>query len=159
MEDKRETIEIIDTPFFFSLEVISNKQGLKAINFIDKRKLEFSFDKLTPYSKLLIRYFDGNKVSFDFPLLLEGLTNFTLKVYEKVKEIGYGETRTYKDIATSLGDYKLSRAVGNALRINPLPIVIPCHRVIGSDGSLRGFMGKEGMEIKKSLLNLENVIF
>lgn len=155
MENKTEITEIIDTPFFFSLKVVSNNRGIKMVSFVEKQYDSCKFDELSVYSKALIRYFDGEKINFLFPYELNGVSNFDLKVFEEVKKIDYGQTKTYKDIAVSLGNKKLARAVGNSLRKNPIPIIIPCHRVIGSDGTLKGFIGKEGIEIKTILLRLE----
>lgn len=155
MEDKTEITEVIDTPFFFSLKVVSTNKGIKKISFIEKQYVSFKFDELSIYSKALIRYFNREKINFLFPYELNGVSNFDLKVFEEVKKINYGQIKTYKDIAVLLGNKKLARAVGNSLRKNPIPIIIPCHRVIGSDGTLKGFIGKEGIEIKKILLILE----
>jgi len=100
----------------------------------------------------LNEYFIGARKIFDLPLNPNG-TNFQHKVWDKVIEISFGETTSYGQIAISLGDLKLNRAVGLANGANPIPIVIPCHRVIGGDGSLTGYAG--GLERKKWLLNHE----
>ena len=86
------------------------------------------------------------------PLTPEG-TDFQKKVWEALKAIPYGETRSYAQIAAAAGNPKACRAVGGANNKNPLPVIIPCHRVIGADGSLTGYGG--GLEIKRFLLNLE----
>ena len=86
------------------------------------------------------------------PLEPEG-TEFQLSVLNELLQIPYGETRSYRDIAENIGAIKAVRAVGNANGNNPLPIVIPCHRVIGSDGSLTGFGG--GLDAKRYMLDLE----
>jgi len=101
----------------------------------------------------LKEYFLGTRKSFSLPLNPKG-TDFQKKVWSKVISIPFGETTSYGAIATSLGDPKLNRAVGLANGANPIPIVIPCHRVIGSDGSLTGYAG--GLERKKVLLNHES---
>ena len=101
----------------------------------------------------LRRYLGGELVVFDDKPDLTGTTCFQQSVWQKACNIPYGETRSYSWVASQLGLPKASRAVGQALARNPLPIVIPCHRVIGSNGKLVGFGG--GMEMKKNLLCLE----
>lgn len=100
----------------------------------------------------LLEYFDGKRQKFDFPYILKG-TDFQKKVWDELLKIPYGETRTYKQIAITIGNEKASRAVGMANNKNPVSIVVPCHRVIGSDKSLVGY--SEGLEMKKFLLDLE----
>jgi methylated-DNA-[protein]-cysteine S-methyltransferase len=99
------------------------------------------------------RYFDGEPVDFADKLDLAGTPRFQQKVWLMVRSIPRGETRSYGWVANQLGLPKAARAVGQALGRNPVPIVIPCHRVIASDGKLGGFGG--GVEIKKFLLQLE----
>ncbi len=98
-------------------------------------------------------YFRGELKEFDLPLALEG-TEFQLRVWKTLRTIPYGETISYAQLAERLGNPKAMRAVGLANGSNPIPIVIPCHRVIGSDGSLTGFGG--GLSTKKMLLELES---
>lgn len=100
----------------------------------------------------LDQYFECRRKSFDLPLRMEG-TDFQKKVWEELTRIPYGETRTYGQIAEAIGNPKASRAVGMANNRNPVAIIVPCHRVIGSDGSLTGYAG--GLEIKEKLLNIE----
>lgn len=100
----------------------------------------------------LNEYFEGNRTAFDLTLKPSG-TPFQLSVLKALAQIPYGQTRSYRDIAETIGRPKAVRAVGAANGRNPLPIVIPCHRVIGSDGSLTGFGG--GMAAKAYLLSLE----
>tara|TARA_Y100000022_G_scaffold45049_1_gene37618 strand:- start:4333 stop:4608 length:276 start_codon:yes stop_codon:yes gene_type:complete len=89
---------------------------------------------------------------------LEG-TNFQRTVWKEISKIPFGETRTYKDLAIAIGKPNSSRAVANACGKNPYPIIIPCHRVIRSDGKLGGYSGVGGVKKKKELLKLENVKF
>lgn len=100
----------------------------------------------------IIEYLDGKRKKFTLPLDLRG-TDFQKKVWKELIKIPYGETRTYKDIANMIQVPKGYRAVGSALNKNPVPIIVPCHRVIGSNGSLVGFAG--GLELKAKLLELE----
>ncbi len=101
----------------------------------------------------LKRYFEGEKVPFDFELDLSGGTAFQQAVWKIVRKIPYGSLVPYKDVARDFGNPLCARAVGNALASNPIPIVIPCHRVIKADRSLGGFSG--GLRWKKRLIALE----
>lgn len=98
-------------------------------------------------------YFEGQPITFDLRLTPKG-TSFQLEVWQALQEIPFGQTRSYGDIARWLGKPGASRAVGAANAANHLPIVIPCHRVIGADGGLTGFGG--GLDTKRRLLELEN---
>ncbi len=97
-------------------------------------------------------YLEGKRKIFDFPIAWQG-TSFQIKVWEALRNIPYGETRSYGQIAAAIGHPKASRAVGMANNRNPLLIVVPCHRVVGADGSLVGYAA--GLPIKKYLLELE----
>jgi methylated-DNA-[protein]-cysteine S-methyltransferase len=100
----------------------------------------------------LTEYFAGERQEFDLPLKLRG-TEFQLSVLDALQKIPYGETMSYSDIAQRIGRPKAVRAVGAANGRNPIPIIVPCHRVIGSHGDLTGFGG--GLETKEALLRLE----
>lgn len=100
----------------------------------------------------ICEYCKGERKVFDLPLSLHG-TRFQSQVWEIIRSIPYGQTMTYGKIAQQLGNKGKARAVGSAANANPLPLVIPCHRVIGANGALTGFAG--GIELKKTLLNLE----
>lgn len=97
-------------------------------------------------------YFQGTRTEFDFPLDFEG-TAFQVAVWHELLNIPYGQTRTYGDIAKKLGRPGAARAVGMANHDNRIPIVVPCHRVVGHDGSLTGYAG--GLQIKQQLLTIE----
>lgn len=97
-------------------------------------------------------YLRGQRKTFDFPYELHG-TKFQKDVWEALRQIPYGQTRTYGQVAAEVGNPKAGRAVGMANHENPLMIVIPCHRVVGSDGKLVGYAG--GLDMKKALLELE----
>ena len=101
----------------------------------------------------LQQYFDGQRVLFDEPLDLSRATAFQRRVWSAVRDIPYGETRSYGQIARQAGSPGAARAVGRAMATNPVPIVVPCHRVIGSDGDLRGFGG--GLDLKRRMLEME----
>ena len=127
-----------------ALQVIGFPHGDKA------RRADIGWERYDePFKKTarqLNEYFAGERREFELELAPEG-TKFQVEVLAALRGIPYGETRTYRDIAVAVGRPKAVRAVGNANGRNPLPIVIPCHRVIGSDGSLTGFGG--GIEAKR----------
>lgn len=117
-----------------------------------KGELIHSPDKMQPVIEQLRSYFNGTLQEFAVPLDLYG-TPFQIKVWEQLKVIPYGSTYSYKDIAQGIGAPKAVRAVGSANNKNPVPIIIPCHRVIGSNGALVGYGG--GLDKKELLLNIE----
>lgn len=110
----------------------------------------------TEFTDLVIsqinEYFSRKRKQFDFKYKLIG-TDFQLKVWKALENIPYGETRSYKDIAIAVGNEKASRAVGMANNKNPIFIVVPCHRVIGANGTLTGYAG--GLHMKQALLDIE----
>ena len=108
--------------------------------------------RLRPVAAQLREYFDGKRRAFDVPLAPRG-TPFQLAVWTQLRAIRYGDTRSYLDIAKALGKPAAVRAVGAANGANPIPILIPCHRVIGSNGALTGFGG--GLDVKRWLLDHE----
>jgi methylated-DNA-[protein]-cysteine S-methyltransferase len=101
----------------------------------------------------LAEYFAGERTAFELELRVVGGDRFRRAVWEQMTLIPYGETRSYGDLARALGDRSLAQAVGVACGRNPLPVVVPCHRVVGADGSLVGFGG--GLPRKRFLLDLE----
>ncbi|MFM1896379.1 MAG: hypothetical protein RLZZ385_1453 [Pseudomonadota bacterium] len=109
-------------------------------------------EKFTETARQLRAYFDGELTDFDLPLAPAG-TEFQRKVWRALQDIPYGETRSYGEIARRIGKPTASRAVGAANGQNPIPVIIPCHRVIGASGKLVGFGG--GLPTKQKLLALE----
>ncbi len=107
---------------------------------------------LNQTTKQLDEYFEGKRKKFELPLNPNG-TDFMKKVWKALEEIPYGETKSYKQIAEQIENPKASRAVGMANNKNPIPIIIPCHRVIGANGNLVGYA--LGLEMKRRLLELE----
>lgn len=103
----------------------------------------------------LAEYFDGKRKAFDIPYVLHG-TAFQLAVWQELAKIPYGTTTSYQDIARAIGRPRATRAVGNANNKNPLQFILPCHRVIGKDGSLVGYAG--GLTMKEALLLLEREV-
>lgn len=108
-----------------------------------------------PAGRQLRAYFAGRTPVLDAPLDLRGLPPFTSKVLDACHQIPYGRTATYGQLARRAGNPRAARAVGQAMHHNPIPIFIPCHRVLGADGSLTGFGG--GLAMKRFLLALEGV--
>ena len=105
----------------------------------------------------IIAYFEGDCVKFsrDIPLILDGLTSFSTSVLKTCREIEIGQTITYGQLAKKAGSPNASRAAGSVLAKNPLPLIIPCHRIIRSDGKIGGFSAPGGISVKKKLLELE----
>lgn len=141
------------------LLVAGDEEGLRYISFLKEKKRitpekEWIEDRhfLREAVRQLDTYFSGRLKEFTVKLLPQG-TPFQLSVLKALQGVPYGETVSYGEIARRIGKPKASRAVGAAIARNPLPIVIPCHRVIGSNGSLTGFGG--GLDIKQILLDLE----
>ncbi|BDV42489.1 methylated-DNA--protein-cysteine methyltransferase [Geotalea uraniireducens] len=106
-------------------------------------------------AQLLADYFSGRPVRFDVPLAERRFTVFQREVYGLVRQIPRGEVRTYGEIAAALGRPAAARGVGQAMARNPLPIIIPCHRVVGAAGQLTGYSGAGGVDSKRWLLALE----
>lgn len=147
--------KIIDTPLG-KLTIACNNQSLISLDF-GEVNLEYSLEPRHPIllitEEQLNRYFAGKLKKFDIPLDPQG-TIFQKVVWTTLLEIPYGETVSYGNVAKRIGNPKSVRAVGQANNKNPIPIIIPCHRVVGKDGSLVGYGG--GIEIKKFLLALED---
>lgn len=136
------------------LSLVEEEGFLVEINFEDAGTSEET-PLLLEAARQLSQYFAKTRTSFSIPLNPKG-TAFQRKVWGALQEIPWGETRTYGEIAAQIGSPKACRAVGMANHRNPLPIVIPCHRVIGANGKLVGYGG--GLDIKEALLRLENIL-
>lgn len=138
------------------IEIEENGEAITKIDYVQKNSEELVDGKETELIKEAIKqlneYFEGKRSIFDLPLETEG-TEFQKKVWNALKEIPFGETKSYGEIAKIIGNEKASRAVGMANNKNPIMIVIPCHRVIGANGKLVGYAA--GLEVKEMLLNLE----
>ncbi|HXJ45950.1 MAG TPA: methylated-DNA--[protein]-cysteine S-methyltransferase [Candidatus Dormibacteraeota bacterium] len=142
-----------------TLRLVAEELGLRTVWFVRGRKeekpdAEWKEDAafFVEVIRQLNAYFAGELKEFEIPLLMLG-TEFQKRVWKALLTIPYGETMSYGELAKKIGEPKAVRAVGAANGQNPLPIIVPCHRVIGSDGSLTGFGG--GLENKKKLLELE----
>jgi O-6-methylguanine DNA methyltransferase len=147
----------VESPVGTLLLVVS-ECGLVTLQFgrgkIDAGWVE-SAEKTAPYARQLEEYFSGRRRRFDLPLDLRG-TDFQKRCWQELLKIPYGETRSYAQIAQAIGNPAAVRAVGLANGQNPIAIIVPCHRVIGSDGSLTGYGG--GLEVKRKLLELEGAL-
>lgn len=155
---KNRIIDIIKTSFKFSVSIHYTQMGVSKIDFLDTQEKELIYDhKFSDITNKIIKYFNGEKVDFDdIPIFLNNFSEFSLKVLLICRKIPYGTVISYKELARRAGNKNAFRAVGNILGKNPIPIIIPCHRVIGSDGKLHGFTG--GIDVKKTLLRLEKAI-
>ena len=109
--------------------------------------------RASPLARELDQYFRGKRRTFDIPIDLAGLTPFQVRVLAQTAKIPFGELLTYRTIAKRIGNEKASRAVGGAVGANPIPIIVPCHRVVATDGSLGGYAG--GLDAKRTLLAIE----
>lgn len=135
--------------------VEENKKIIKISikNKIEDKDIEEKETLLLKKAKMqLMQYFEGKREDFELPLNPQG-TTFMKQVWKALEKIPYGETNTYKQIAENIQNPKAVRAVGMANHRNPIPIIIPCHRIIGSNGKLVGYA--LGLEMKQFLLNLE----
>ncbi|OLC58029.1 MAG: hypothetical protein AUH85_01610 [Chloroflexi bacterium 13_1_40CM_4_68_4] len=112
--------------------------------------------RLDDVKRELDEYFAGKRTRFELSVDLSALTPFQQRVLAATKRVPFGRVRSYREIATQAGMPTASRATGNALGANPIPIVVPCHRILGSDGALHGYAG--GVDRKRWLLRLEGVV-
>jgi methylated-DNA-[protein]-cysteine S-methyltransferase len=142
------------------LLLAGSKAGLLLVSFASGNRSRNVDPEWRPDTTALVEvveqlqsYFAGERKNFDLALILQG-TDFQKTVWNALRKIPYGETISYKELAEMIGSPKAVRAVGAANGANPMPIIIPCHRVIGNDGSLTGFGG--GLPLKKQLLELES---
>lgn len=139
-----------------NLEICLENKKLLSINIVEDKlinkentnKSEIAISIL----KQLDEYFEGKRKVFNIDIELKG-TNFQKRVWNELLKIPYGHTKTYKDIAKAVGNEKASRAIGGANNKNPIMIIVPCHRVIGSNNKLVGYAG--GLDVKERLLSLE----
>jgi methylated-DNA-[protein]-cysteine S-methyltransferase len=148
--------QTLKTPLGPLLVVVNDHDELVKLSFKVRKSPKGAIDNPTHtrvVAKQLGDYFSGKRRTFELKLNPTG-TPFQKKVWAQLQRIPYGETRSYADIARAIGKPGASRAVGSANGANPIPIVIPCHRVINASGALGGYSG--GLGIKKQLLSLES---
>ncbi len=138
-----------------TIEIVSSDTSIRKCNFV-KDNFRASCENVPPIMKNVLLqlkdYFDGKLQDFELQLELNG-TEFQLKVWNELQKIPFGQTISYKELAEKIGNKKAIRAVASANAKNPISIIVPCHRVIGSDGKLRGYGG--GIERKKWLIDFE----
>lgn len=138
------------------LKIKATDTGISEVLFTDNEDEEMNTVQITDDCiQQLDEYFNKKRVSFDLPLDMEG-SDFQKSVWDKLLQIPFGRTASYLDISLQLGSEKLTRAVGNANGKNKIAIIVPCHRVIGTNGTLTGYAG--GMRRKKWLLDFEQGI-
>jgi O-6-methylguanine DNA methyltransferase len=137
-----------------ALTLVASDDGLVALEFGKRKHPEATNDlkRLAPCRKQLDEYFAGKREEFTIPLDIRG-TDFQKRCWHELLKIPYGQTRSYRQIAEAVGNRNAVRAVGLANGQNPIAIIVPCHRVIASDGTLCGYGG--GLDLKEELLRLE----
>jgi methylated-DNA-[protein]-cysteine S-methyltransferase len=144
------------------IHVVADEKGIKKIELFEEdwlcyikenKELKEDVEICRDAIKQLDEYFKGTRKVFDIPLSIDG-TEFRKKVWKTLLDIPYGETRSYQYVAEAIGNPKAVRAIGQANRANPVPIIIPCHRVIGKNGDLVGYAGGR-TNIKLKLLEIE----
>lgn len=146
--------QVLETPIG-GVEVITDGGRLKALNFTNARPTAFT--ARDPIVEELRAFFRGERRDLrEIPVDLSDSTDFERRVYEATRQIPFGKVATYGQIAKAIGKPNAQRAVGQALGKNPVALVIPCHRVIASDGGLGGFTG--GLHWKRKLLRYEGVL-
>ena len=137
------------------IKISEKDEKIIGLVFSDSKKeneIEKETELIKKAYKQLEEYLSGKRTEFDIEIEMIG-TEFQKKVWKELLNIPYGETRSYKDIAIAIGNGKACRAVGNANNKNPIAIIVPCHRVVGSNGSMTGYAG--GLDIKEKLLKIE----
>ena len=161
--------ELNNTPLG-DLRIAASDLGLVAVEWTDsqpelyaylfrlKRTVEQNQKIIHPYAKELGEYLKGKRRNFTFAIDWSTLRPFQMKTLKTVCAIPYGETQTYADIAMRIGHPNAYRAIGRANATNPMPLVIPCHRVIGKDGKLHGYGGGDGLPTKEWLLKMEGAV-
>ena len=154
MDDK--FVSYLDSPIGL-IEIVGNEYAVTELNFLDeKRETDFSSNQIVDDAASQVReYLAGDRKEFSVPLDMAG-TEFQKKVWKALLTVGYGRTVSYKYIAEAVGNPKAVRAVGAANGKNPVGIIVPCHRIIGSDGSLTGYAS--GIWRKEWLLRLEGCL-
>jgi methylated-DNA-[protein]-cysteine S-methyltransferase len=146
------------------LRLAASDQGLIAVEWantqldFDSYLLPFDTEAIAPYAEELREYLEGKRGEFTFPIHWAIFRPFQREALQAVFKIPYGETRTYSEIAAEIHRPRAYRAVGRANATNPMPIVIPCHRLIGADGKLHGYGGGEGLKTKEWLLKMEGAV-
>lgn len=149
---------LLESPLGY-LQLRTTEAALVELSFLEQKTDQHSTKPSSGIIKKAVEqlneYFDGNRTVFDLPLAPQG-TEFQLQVWDLLKDIPYGTTTTYSKLSQKLGNPKAIRAIGKANGQNPIPIIIPCHRVIGANDDLIGYSG--GIENKRRLLQHEGAL-
>ncbi len=140
------------SPFGF-VRYVYHDHIISQMSFMDDEPRELSYHD--DINQALGDYFNGHLKTFKFTYELDKYTDFQKQVFQALLDIPFGETRSYKEIAMAIHRPKAYRAVGQACKKNPIGIMVPCHRVIGSDHKLTGYSGKKYIHLKQQLLELE----
>lgn len=147
-----------------ALGVVAVEFGANEARFVERLRQAFgvqphrSGERAGAAVRQLEEYVAGKRNTFDLPVDLGGCTDFQRKVLEAASAVPRGRLATYSEIAARIGAPRAARAVGQALARNPVPIIVPCHRVVAADGSLTGYSGGAGVETKAQLLRLEGAV-
>lgn len=154
---------VIQTPFGFCAALFTARKTITAFMLPAPRARAERFAgrgaprAFPALEKAVQRYFAGNREEFGaFKTALRGATPFAEKVYRALEKIPYGSRVTYRQLAEMAGNPRAARAVGTAMRQNPIPLLAPCHRVVRSDGGLGGFAAVQGASLKKTMLEMES---
>jgi methylated-DNA-[protein]-cysteine S-methyltransferase len=157
-----QAVRVISTPIG-QVAIGATDRGINDVEILipSKTRTEFSnsdtaYSHATGAAAQLEQYFQGKRTSFDLPLDLQG-TLFQVSVWDEISDIGFGEQRSYGQIAARLGKPQAARAVGGAVGANPVPLIVGCHRVLGSSQALTGYSGGQGLETKLWLLKHEGI--
>ncbi len=153
-----------------NLRIAASDLGLVAVEWADRQprlesrlrrlggEIQPGAEKIAPFVTQISEYLHGQRQTFTLPIDWSTLRPFQREVLQATFAIPYGETRTYHELAVQIGRPRAARAVGRAEATNPMPLVIPCHRVIGADGKLHGYGGGEGLPTKEWLLKMEKAV-
>ena len=155
MQPRFDSLTTMDSPIG-PITLFALGEKLVAIEIGRKLKSQGSAKVLATARKQLEQYFAGSPKRFDIPISLSG-TDFQLKVWKELSKIPCGKQTSYQQIASRIGKPRAARAVGGAVGANPLPLVIGCHRVLGSSGKLTGYSGGKGLKTKIWLLDHEGI--
>ena len=147
-------VERMDSPIG-QLRFLATDAGMSRVCFENERAIAAASPNHPLAARQLSEYFSGARTEFTVPLDLQGVTDFRAAVLRELAKVPFGRTTTYAELARAVGSPKAVRAVGSACATNPLPLFIPCHRVLRSDGRLGGYRG--GVEAKRYLLELEGI--
>jgi methylated-DNA-[protein]-cysteine S-methyltransferase len=156
-----ESLTLFDLPIIGTITLFANPNGITRLDFVNSAEKtiplqRFRSNLLRNAADQIQAYLAGELKKFEIPIDWQVVRGFHREALQLCYEIPYGQTRTYGDLAISLGKpFATARAVGTAMATNPIPVIVPCHRVVGKDGKLQGYSGPRGIETKAALLHLE----